>query len=134
LNRAALPSPPYLPKADHRDATAKKSQWWVTERREEGIFRHALSALWCTDQKAWGLRIDDDFPDYLGESARDPGPVEPLAVAFFEVGNPSHGYPSYCRPGDKDAIPARVLADWLAQGLLSKAKIRKLGKGQRCKL
>lgn len=107
--------PNYVSKSDHRDGTARKSQWTISERAEERVFRSALDARWRQADHAWGLYLANGTPQYLGVAAKDPGPTDPLVVAFYEVQNPSHGYPSRCKPGDRDAIPNDVLSAWLAR-------------------
>lgn len=124
----------YFHKPDHRDGTPRKSQWTVPKVAEEAIFRHSCSQRWWTDDAAWGLFRPNGVIEYLGVSALDPGPADPLVVGFFEIAEPCHGYPSRCTPGDRDQIPTAVARAWLEQQVLSPAKIRKLRRGQRCRL
>lgn len=116
----------------HRNGSPQKSQWTIPEEDETACFDAATAMNWLVGDAGWGLHIVNTSPTWLGTCIDGTRSF----VAKF-VGNVStnvwHGYPAdHRKPQD---VPAdEVLRAWLAQGRLGKAKIRKLAKGQPCRL
>src|SRR4051812_34350996 len=102
----------YLPKSDHRDATAKKSQWQVDVAAEIEAFRLAIIHEWTDDDLAWSLHVVDGSAQNLGVSAKDPGPVEPLFLALFELAPSCHGFPADHRRSTREKPPSHVRRAW----------------------
>lgn len=124
----------YSPKSDHRDGTAKKSQWTVAVAAEIESFRLAVAEGWTNGALAWSLHIHNGRADYLGTSAKDPGPDEPLFLALFEIAATCHGFPADHRRSNREKPPAHVQRAWLASPVIRDAVVRKIGRGQRCSL
>ena len=124
----------YVSKSDHRDGTAKKSQWVISVVDEERVFGLAVSSGWTLGDRAWGLHIEQNKARYLGTSATDPGPAVNLIVALFEIAATSHGYPADPRRSNREKPPTEVQREWLRGPYIRAAAVRKLGQGQRCRL
>ena len=124
----------YGVKPDHRDNTHVKSQWTITVDEEVLCFRLTCERTWFLDDRGWGLHLTDGKAQYLGVGLDR---NQRLFVARFEGDLPKqywHGYPAdHVRRADD--IPAEAVAgEWIAEGYLPPSKVRKLLKGQRCKL
>ncbi len=124
----------YLPKPDHRDGTAKKSQWVIPVSGEVESFRLAIDEGWFKDGLGWSLHLRDDHAAYLGTAAQDPGPAKALFLALFEIAPICHGFPADHRRSSREKPPTAVRSAWLDRKYLRPAVIRKIGKGQRCSL
>lgn len=117
----------------HRNNTPRKSQWLIPEHEELRIFELCLARTWIVGTFGWGLHLVNGHPDYLGV-AQDR--VTQVFIAKFvrEPAAPNwHGYPAehsrtWDRPDDT------VLEMWLLGDVLPPAKVRKISKGQPCKL
>ncbi|GAA2721530.1 hypothetical protein CAE01nite_00520 [Cellulomonas aerilata] len=123
----------YVVKSDHRDGTALKSQWTVPVPDEHEAFRTSVVNSWHRAGSGWGLHLDQDSVAKLGESARAYGSAADLYVAFFQLGDICHGYPSDPLRSSREIPPAHVQRDWLDRNLLRPATVRKIGRGLRCK-
>lgn len=125
----------YVVKIDHRDGTTIKSQWTVPVKDEHRAFGIMLAADWTCDTVGWSLHIVDGKAQYLGRSAHDLGrPARMLFIAFYVIQPICHGYPSDPQRSKREAPPDRVRNAWLQGKYLRAVTIRKLGRGQPCKL
>lgn len=124
----------YAIKPDHRDNTATKSQWTISIEQEVGCFGFSHSRRWLENDRGWGLHLEDGSASYLGigidRSHR-------LFVARFEGDRSNtywHGYPADHTRRIGDIPTERIALPWIAENYLATSKVRKLPKGQRCKL
>lgn len=124
----------YVSKPDHRDGTPTKSQWTISIDAEHACFTLGIGSNWKLDQRAWGLHLVDGTPNYLGHTAFDRDPRADLCIAFFQLADTSHGYPSDPKRSIREVPPDAVRSDWLTKGYLRPAVIRKIGRGLTCKL
>lgn len=124
----------YMSKPDHRDGTRTKSQWDILVADEYAAFSLGVESGWMDGSSAWGLHLSDGVAAYLGRSAAQYGFQFPLFVAFFQLANICHGYPSDPTRSNREVPPNSVRGDWLAKKYLRPAVIRKLGRGLTCKL
>jgi hypothetical protein len=118
---------------DHRNSTHEKSQWRITEDEECACFSNCHTSNWYDGHTGWGLHVVGGVVTYLGVG-RDH--VTEVFVAKFVADNDGtlwHGYPAdHVRSHDR---PIRqVLAIWLRDNVIPAAKVRKIGKGEPCKL
>jgi hypothetical protein len=123
----------YLPHPDHRNASPTKSQWTITVQEELMAFQLSHARRWLNAGVGWGLHLVDGQPAYLGV-LRDTQSRAFLAKFVGSETQPVwHGYPAdHCRTHDQPAVA--VLDDWLRSRLLKRQIIRKISKGQPCKL
>jgi hypothetical protein len=124
----------YMIHPDHRNKTAKKSQWTIPEKSEIRCFRLSHQSRWLVDRAGWGLHLVDGCAEYLGVDAQR---TRKLFVARFEDGSGNqrwHGYPANPTEKSRDMVPERITDDWMTQGLLRPAVIRKLLRNQPCDL
>lgn len=124
----------YFSKLDHRDGTAVKSQWTISVSDERASFALGVDSGWIIDQRAWGLYLKDGAADYLGKSAMSPGPSVDLCIAFFQISEICHGYPSDPKRSVREIPPDTVRSDWISKGYLRSSVVRKLARGIPCKL
>ena len=124
----------YIVKADHRDGSRIKSQWTIPVDKERASFAFGIDSGWVLDKRAWGLHLIDGVANYLGRSAVDPGPSVDLCVAFFQIEEPCHGYPSEPKRSTREIPPEKVKNDWLSKGYLRASVVRKIGRGLTCRL
>ena len=123
----------YLMNAIHRNRTPNKSQWTITPEEELRTFRICEANRWYSGNVGWGLHLNGNRPLWLGLT-RDH--KQPTFIAKF-VGDASgtwHGYPADHTSNIRDIPFERVLLSWLTRSLFSKAKIRKIARGQKCNL
>ena len=95
----------YTVKPDHRDGTLVKSQWTISIKDECACFKFGIDSNWKLDQRAWGLHLVNGAADYLGHTALDNGPKTDLCVAFFQLKDTAHGYPSDPKRSIKKCLP-----------------------------
>jgi hypothetical protein len=125
----------YLSKADHRDGTPEKSQWTIALEDEFASFDRTLSESWAQAKAGWGLHIVDDKARYVGRSALNYGASpKDLFMIFFNIAQVAHGYPSDPQRSKREIPPDSIRAAWLAKQYLRPVVVRKLGRGQPCKL
>lgn len=127
----AIDSYIYFSKKDHRDGTRIKSQWSVSVDEEINIFALGIDRGWLKQSCAWGLHLENGVPQCLGWSAKDPGPVRELRIAFFQLADPCHGYPSDPRRNVKEIPSNAVREEWLAKQYFTRRALRKITRGQR---
>lgn len=116
----------------HRDGTSGKSQWRVSHEDEIRCFDGARTSHWLVGTVGWGLHLAAGNPDYLGV-ARD-HETKVFVAKFTGERDVWHGYPADHRRNHRDIPNERILADWMREGVLKPAKVRKIGRGQPCRL
>jgi len=118
----------------HRDGTAGKSQWSVTETEERGIFDHSRMSQWLSQYLGWGVHVVTGQAVYLGNSDDS---ARSLIIAKFVASNSPkiwHGYPADHQRRIQDIPEPKILMEWMRLKYLKPAKIRKLMRGQPCSL
>ena len=121
----------YIGKADHRDGTKVKSQWTIPVSDENAAFALGITSGWISGQAAWGLHLSGGVAGYLGRSSAAPGPSIDLCVAYFQLTDTCHGYPSDPGRSVREVPPEPVKNDWISKGYLRSAVVRKLGRVHR---
>ncbi len=124
----------YGSKPDHRDNTAVKSQWTISVEHEVACFRFTAARHWFDGDRGWGLHLVDDSAAYLGVGIDR---THRLFVARFEGDRNNtywHGYPADHTRRTDDIPTEGIALQWIIANYLAKSKVRKLLKGQRCKL
>ena len=134
-----LPNLFYYSKIDHRNNAPKKSQWIIEKFEELSCFEYSIECCWNqVKYTSWGLYIPNGQVEYLGESAKNESTSYQLFIAKFVDSNKNnywHGYPANPSSGKKQDIPPEfVLKDWQVKNHLRLTTIRKITKGQKCKL
>lgn len=123
----------YVHKRDHRDKTAGKSQWDISEADELSSFTVAMSSGWVNASYAWGIHKPNGVPKYLG---RDRDHSTQLFIARFESKKEPfvwHGYPvNHKETGQRPATT--VLKLWIEKSVLPRTKISKIERGVKCTL
>jgi hypothetical protein len=120
----------YVHKMDHRDKTKGKAQWRIQTSEERDVFQTAMMNQWIEKKFAWSLYRPSGIVMKLGV---DRDHATELFIAKFDEHQVAawHGYPcNHKEPQQRP--PGDILADWLSQGVLPAAKIRKIASGQRC--
>jgi hypothetical protein len=134
-----LPDTAYIHKMDHRDQSDKKSQWLISTDAERECFVYSITARWNTPQySCWGLHFEGGKVSYLGVTAKSDPELRQLFIAKFIDSNKNdkwHGYPAdACNEKQQDIPPEVILKDWLQKDHLRPQVVRKLTRGQKCKL
>ena len=116
----------------HRNQMSGKSQWSISHSQESACFGAAHSKGWTDAIKGWGLHYYNGGVDYLGFGQDH---TTNVFIAKF-VGNQGvwHGYPADHQRNQQDIPSERVRRMWLQNGVLTAAKVRKITKGQPCRL
>ena len=128
----------YTHKVDHRNNSPEKSQWIITEAEERECFKYSFESCWDEQSfTSWGLYFKDNKVDYLGKTATNEPMFSYLFIAKFVDSTKNHkwhGYPA--NPGGKqqDIPPVFVTKEWQNKNYLPRTKVRKISKGQKCKL
>jgi hypothetical protein len=129
----------YTHKVDHRNNSPEKSQWIITEAEERECFKCFFESCFDAQERiSWGLYFKDDKIDYLGKTAQNEPNFSLLFIAKFIDSTKNqkwHGYPA--NPGGKkqqDIPHDFILKEWGNKNYLPFAKIRKIERGQKCKL
>ena len=122
----------YSTNPQHRNKTKGKSQWLISLTQEGACFNTTYANQWIENDSGWGLHYSDGVLNYLG-LAQDH--TTQVFMAKF-VGNQGtwHGYPADHQQNQQDIPMERILAIWMKTNVLSPAKIRKIMKGQPCRL
>ena len=116
----------------HRDGTWGKSQWQISHDDEIECFDGARARRWFVGEVGWGLHLPGGRPDYVGVAQDHETKV--FVAKFTEDQDVWHGYPADHRRNHQDIPTEYVLGDWMRARLLTPAKIRKLVRGQPCRL
>ena len=122
----------YLPNSAHRSAGSQRSQWTISIPEERTCFQKCIENLWLLQDTGWGLHFPAGFPEYLGVAEDQ---ETSLFIARF-VGKSGawHGYPADHQRNFQDIPDGTILSNWLGRKLLGAAKIRKITRGQPCRL
>jgi len=124
----------YGSKPDHRDNTAVNSQWTINVEQEVECFRFTQARRWFDDGHGWGLHLENHSAAYVGVGIDR---THQLFLARFEGDRNNtywHGYPAEHTRRTDDIPTEGIALQWIARNYLAKSKVRKLLKGQRCKL
>ena len=127
----------YIHKIDHRNGSSNKSQWIISEVAERKCFCKAVTIWRCEDFTCWGLHLENNQTSYLGVTKSSAPKPRKLFVAKFIDSNKNskwHGYPADHIANQQDIPPEVVLSKWYDDNHLRLVTIRKLSKGQKCKL
>ncbi len=125
----------YVVNQKHRNQnTSYGSQWTITPAEEQQCLVASGQCGWILDVVGWGLHFSDDVLSYLGVTVDR---TRRLFVAKFVASSAPvvwHGYPADPEKNIQDIPHEKILGLWLNASVLSAAKIRKLGRGQPCRL
>lgn len=134
-NHAIADGVSYLSHPHHRDTSRRnvKSQWTIAESQEVASFRSAHESGWLDSEQGWGLHRPNEAIARLG-TAIDGQTALYIAKFVSMNATPWHGYPADHQRRLKDLPNSRHLKEWLEQGLVSNAAVRKLVKQQPCDL
>lgn len=129
----------YIHKMDHRNQSEKKSQWIISMDDERYCFINAMNSHWDLPlYNCWGLHFEAGKVSYVGIVASNEPDSHQLFIAKFVDSNKNnkwHGYPADpCGSKQQDIPPETVLNIWLQKQYLRPQVIRKLSRGQKCKL
>lgn len=131
----------YIVNTQHRNDNQNKSQWTIIEDDEFACFKRVVELVYIhgfdVNSVCWSLHFDDGLVIYLGEAAANaPNSREKLFIAKFVCDNNEtwHGYPANPAIHTQDIPSSDLLDYWLSQGYLTRAKIRKIARGQKCTL
>lgn len=123
----------YVVKSDHRDGTAKKSQWTVPIPAEHETFRLAVINGWHDADRAWGLHLVEGSVAKLGKRAAAYSDPADLYIAYFHLDKVCHGYPSDPVKRSSEIPPEAVRRNWIDISVMRPQAVRKLGRGLPCK-
>jgi hypothetical protein len=125
----------YAAHPHHRDVSRQqlKSQWTITEAEEVASFKSARGSGWIDLVQGWGLHRPKASIEGLG-TATDGQTTLFIAKFISKNSTPWHGYPADHQRRLEDVPTERHLREWLDQGLVSNAAVRKLVKQQPCSL
>lgn len=127
----------YEPNVLHRNGNPHKSQWIITEAEEIVCFENSRTNEWLADFEGWGLHCPGGIPIQLGTVAVS---FKESFIAKFVKSRSTtpqvawHGYPTDHQNKAQDIPNIEVLKSWLDMELMGRAKIRKISKGQPCRL
>lgn len=122
----------YAPNPVHRNRTMGKSQWSITINDENVSFSRAVANAWLIGQQGWGLHYPTGRPEYLGVAQDHVTQV--FIAKFVGAGGVWHGYPADHQQNQHDIPDPSVLQKWEEAKFLSRAKVRKINRGQSCLL
>lgn len=117
----------------HRNSSPQKSQWTINRNEEVAIFHNSIARGWILKNSGWGLYMPNGTPAYLGI---DKSKSKNLFIAKFVSKNSNfwHGYPADYTRRPQDVPHEEVINSWIRVQLFSKAKARKILRGQKCNL
>ncbi|HEY8035876.1 MAG TPA: hypothetical protein VIF37_09845 [Methylobacter sp.] len=125
----------YLPNPQHRDGNPNKSQWLIDIDHEINVFKCMDRNSWGSEENGWGLFINNNGSlNYLGViQARN---IEVFIAKFVTDKNHNawHGYPADYQFKAQDVPDKSILLKWKEENFLTKSIIRKIMKGQPCKI
>ena len=116
----------------HRNRTMGKSQWSITIEDENVCFSRAVANAWLVGQEGWGLHYPTGRPKYLGVAQDHTTQV--FIAKFVGASEVWHGYPADHQQNQRDIPDEGVLRKWMDAKFLSPAKVRKVLRGQPCRL
>ena len=126
----------YQPHIHHRSQqyAGQKSQWTIPVGDEHACYALSLQQNWAAQNDYYGLYMQGNIPLPLGVT-RLPDAIKVCIAKFVSAnGTDWHGYPvaHWLNPYDKP--DENILQAWLARGLISMPKFRKIHGGKRCSL
>ena len=122
----------YVPNPQHRNRTRRKSQWLISLTEEHVCFQTACEKDWVEDETGWGFHFSNAMLDYLGLSQDHTKKV--FIAKFVRNHGVWHGYPADHQHNHQDIPTDRIQRSWMDTKVLSRPKIRKIKKGQPCRL
>ncbi len=123
----------YYFKSDHRDNSAKKSQWLIKPDKEKSCFIESHKMKWSEERRSWGLLLVGSKAKHLGINHEN----EQLNVAVFVDSfkkNVWHGYPADFKRDITDLPIITVLEKWRSLGYFKKCRISQAKNGKICSL
>ena len=126
----------YLISSQHRiKGNPNKSIWTISHAEEVDCFIQAFNKNWKSEYEAWGIKLSNKNLEVVGENQRE----KKLKLAKFVNKNKTdanywHGYPADYMNKAQDRPTTNILKEWVADGYLTKAKMRKIRNGQSCNL
>jgi len=118
---------------DHRNGNGNKSQWTIIKTDEIACFMHAHAQAWVDGRRAFGI-FPLGNPNYLGLAKER---HRRLFLARFDDGNGNqhwHGYPADPQKKTGDRLPEQIKEALIRTSVLPPAKVRKLQRGEPCRL
>src|SRR5204862_3904345 len=106
----------------------------ISPAAEVACFANAHARNWIEGDRGFGLHYVQAQPRYLGVAVERA--VE-LFLARFEDGNNNqrwHGYPADPQRRVGDRLPEQIKRERIRDSVLPRPKVRKLQRGQPCKL
>lgn len=127
--------PSYTINPQHRDGNPNKSQWTVLEADEKSIFDVSYSAGWKDedDKKCFGIKNSGTTLSVIG---RCKDRIIDLKIAKFVSDHQFiwHGYPANYRTNQQDKPSTSILKKWVDEDFITKSKMGKITRGQKCDL
>jgi hypothetical protein len=124
---------------DHRNQSNEKSQWIISMYEEKCCFDYSMNAQWIMPiHICWGLHFECGKVTYIGATAsNEPQPRDLFIAKFIDSNKNSewHGYPA--DPSGRkqqDIPPESILKMWLEKQHLRPQTVRKITRGQKCRL
>ena len=122
----------YQPNQAHRTKSSGRSQWTISISAEKTCFYLCIENLWILQEVGWGLHYPEGAPEYLGVSEDQATPI--FIARFVGKSGAWHGYPADHQKNFQDIPDQGILLDWMNRNLLAASKIRKIVRGQSCRL
>jgi hypothetical protein len=123
----------YLPKADHRQPSARaKSQWTISVDEERDCFELATTSSWSWRDAYWGVHVPTGTAETLGHS-QAPERHAVFIAKFIENQADWHGYPVAHWRSTYDKPSTDILEEWFARGYIRKKTVKRVIGGRRCK-
>ena len=127
--------PSYTFNPQHRDGNPNKSQWIIIEADEKSLFETSYSAGWkdTENKKCFGIKKSETNIIVLGK-CKDR--ITNLKIAKFVSDHQDnwHGYPANYRTNQQDKPTTNILQKWVEENLITKSKMGKIARGQKCNL
>lgn len=125
----------YQPKKDHRDKTAEKSQWTISEIDEIKLFLRGFCNHWYNPSKEQIWAVTKDFTIIGEESRNSKNRGSKFTSLFFakftsDKQNVWHGYPISPYLNHDRTIPQSIINDWLDRKIVEKSYMAKWQKGK----
>src|SRR5688572_32569235 len=119
INLAPRTDKIYLASSAHRRKQKDKSRWTISIDDEIECFILSQISNWVETAKAWGLRLNRNSLEQVGENPQR----EALKLAKFvdsSGNNVWHGYPADYVRNNQDRPGMVVLLAWRALGIIEK--------------
>ena len=125
----------YINHPDHRNNLGNKSQWRISEDEERTVFSITWNRGWAANCLGWGAHFPNGAAEYLGVAQDHATPVFIAKFVDSSATGIWHGYPvDHSRNFPGNVPDLDILNQWMADGIISTAKRRRIQKGQRCRL